>query len=234
MNAFDLLKADHQKVAELFDRLEAASGQAKLSVFQQINSELEVHTHIEEKIFYPAVEGPQETHALTLEAYEEHKVVKRLLAELSEATAADDQWQAKAKVLRENVEHHVEEEENELFDKAKDVLSDEEIETLGQRMEAEKARKLDLPTSAIRESNEKKGIVDRIKDMVGLGSEPAPRKRAPAKPVPRKTAPAKPQAKKQSTAKARKKTSGKKVVGKKKSAAKSAKRSKKAGRARQG
>ena len=76
-----------------------------------------------------------------MEAYEEHKLVKQLLAELSGARTANDERQAQAKVLRESVEHHVDEEENELFDKADDVLTDEEIEALGQRMEAEKARK---------------------------------------------------------------------------------------------
>ena len=131
MDAFELLKADHKKVAQLFDRLDSANGKAKLDVFRQIKSELELHTHIEEKFFYPALEKPEETHDLTLEAYEEHKVVKTLLAELSGAKTADDEWQAKAKVLRENVEHHVEEEENELFDKADDALSDEEIDDLG-------------------------------------------------------------------------------------------------------
>src|SRR6185295_4779384 len=135
MDAFELLKADHKKVAKLFDELEAATGKAKLGVFNQIKNELELHTHVEEKFLYPALEKPEETHDLTLEAYEEHNVVKTLLQELSSAKSADDEWQAKAKVLRENVEHHVEEEEGELFDKADKVLSDEEIEELGRRME---------------------------------------------------------------------------------------------------
>ena len=141
MDAFNLLKADHKKVAGLFDQLESASGANKLSVFKQIKTELELHTHIEEKIFYPALEDPEETHDLTLEAYEEHNVVKKLLQELGRARTANDEWEAKAKVLRENVEHHVEEEENELFEKAEKVLDEEEIEELGQQMEAEKLRK---------------------------------------------------------------------------------------------
>jgi hypothetical protein len=193
MDAFELLKADHKKVADLFDRLEAASGKAKFDVFQQINSELELHTHIEEKIFYPAIEKPEETHDLTLEAYEEHKVVKTLLAELAGAKTADDEWQAKAKVLQEKVEHHVEEEENELFDKADDVLSDEEIEALGNRMEAEKARKQGraAPTQPIakgakasKASGGEPGILSKIVDFVGLGGDTAnkrPAKKSPAK-----------------------------------------------------
>ena len=141
MDAFSLLKADHRKVEELFSQLESASGKQKLQVFEQIKSELELHTHIEEKIFYPALEEPEETHDLTLEAYEEHDVVKRLLKELGRAKTANDEWEAKAKVLQENVEHHVEEEENELFTKAESALGEEEIEALGEQMEAEKERK---------------------------------------------------------------------------------------------
>lgn len=190
MDAFELLKADHKKVAELFDLLETAGGKRKLDVFERIKSELEVHTHIEETIFYPALEKPEETHDLTLEAYEEHNVVKTLLAELSGAKSATDEWQAKAKVLRENVEHHVDEEENELFDKADDALSDEEIEALGERMAAEKARKLGqaVPKQSGAKNKAKKnaakpGIISKIVDFIGLGSGTAKKaaKKAPAK-----------------------------------------------------
>lgn len=146
MDAFELLKADHRKVAKLFDQLESGERNTKLDLFKQINRELDLHAHIEETILYPALEKPEETHELTLEAYEEHKVVKTLLAELAGATAATDEWQAKAKVLRENVEHHVEEEEGELFKKADDALADEQIEALGTRMEAEKALQQGRPS----------------------------------------------------------------------------------------
>lgn len=141
MDAFSLLKEDHRKVEQLFAQLESASGKQKLQVFQQIKTELDLHTHIEEKIFYPALEEPEETHDLALEAYEEHAVVKNLLKELGRAKTANDEWEAQAKVLQENVEHHVEEEENELFPKAESALGEEEIEALGEQMEAEKARK---------------------------------------------------------------------------------------------
>ena len=112
MDAFELLKADHRKVSKLFDQLESVNGNKKFDVFEQIKAELDLHAHIEETILYPALEKLEETHEITLEAYEEHKLVKTLLAELAQANSADDEWQAKAKVLRENVDHHVEEEEN--------------------------------------------------------------------------------------------------------------------------
>src|SRR5215208_6678049 len=101
MDAFELLKADHRKVEELFEELESASGKTKISVFNQIKTELELHTQLEEKIFYPALEKPSETHDLTLEAYEEHDVVKKLLRELSRAKTPNEEWEAKAKVLQE-------------------------------------------------------------------------------------------------------------------------------------
>lgn len=141
MDAFNLLKTDHRKVEELFSQLESASGQAKMRVFEQIKMELELHTHIEEKFFYPALEEPKQTHDLTLEAYEEHDVVKKLLQQMGRAKSVTDEWEAQAKVLQENVEHHVEEEENELFPKAQAALSEEDIEDLGEQMAAEKERK---------------------------------------------------------------------------------------------
>src|ERR1044071_8346002 len=141
MDAFSLLKADHRKVEELFEQFESARGQAKMRLFEQIKTELELHTHIEETVFYPALEKPKQTHELTMEAYEEHDVVKKLLQEMSRAKSPNEEWEAKAKVLQENVEHHVEEEENELFPKAQAALSEEDIETLGEQMEAEKERK---------------------------------------------------------------------------------------------
>jgi hemerythrin-like domain-containing protein len=159
MDAFQLLKEDHKKVEQLFSELESATGKAKLDVFKQIKTELELHTHIEEKIFYPALEEPEETHDLALEAYEEHAVVKTLLKELGRARTANDEWEAQAKVLQENVEHHVEEEENELFKKADSALSEEELEDLTERMIAEKSRKAGRPAvkaSARKSSGSKK------------------------------------------------------------------------------
>src|SRR5918995_1682522 len=140
MNAFQLLKNDHKIVSGLFDQIESSSGQAKAQLFTRLKSELDVHALVEEKIFYPALENKKESREITLEAYEEHKVVKDLLAELANGSSADEEWDAKLKVLRENVDHHVEEEEGELFEKANDVLSDEDLDRLGAEMEGEKAR----------------------------------------------------------------------------------------------
>ena len=185
MNAFQLLKNDHQIVSGLFDQIESASGKSKTQLFTRLKSELDVHAHVEEKIFYPALENKQESREITLEAYEEHKVVKDLLSELAAGRAADEEWDAKLKVLRENVDHHVEEEEGELFDKANDVLSDEDIVRLGNEMEAEKARKQGLTppsrqddgrakrigarSSGARKQAGSPGVLKRLANLVGLG-----------------------------------------------------------------
>ena len=179
MDPFKLLKADHRNVEELFSQLESASGKAKLTVFNQIKTELELHTHIEEKIFYPALEKPEETHDLTLEAYEEHNAVKRLLRELSRAKTPNDEWEAKAKVLQENVEHHVEEEENELFQKAESALSEEDLEDLGMRMQTEKGRKQGQATK--RSSGKKSRTANKSAAKTTAASRAAKRTRGSKK-----------------------------------------------------
>jgi hypothetical protein len=141
MDAFELLKKDHEKVSGIFEKLDATTERGvktREELFTQLKQELDVHTRIEEEIFYPVLKQAKETEDLTLEAYEEHNVVKQLLAELEELSKDDETWGAKLTVLKENVEHHVEEEEGELFDGAREVLSREQIEELGTQMEAAK------------------------------------------------------------------------------------------------
>jgi hemerythrin-like domain-containing protein len=142
MNAFTLLKNDHEKVAGLLEKLEGTTERAlktREELFTQLKSELDIHAEIEEKIFYPVLEKADETRDITLEAFEEHRLVKQLLGELEAGAKDDEQWTAKFTVLKENIEHHVEEEEGEMFKKARKVLSEEEIETLGTRMEKAKS-----------------------------------------------------------------------------------------------
>src|SRR5688572_13794798 len=185
MNAFQLLKNDHKIVSDFFDQIESASGKAKTQLFTRLKSELDVHALIEEKIFYPALENKKESREITLEAYEEHKVVKDLLAELANGSSANEEWDAKLKVLRENVDHHVEEEEGELFDKANDVLSDEDLDRIGEQMEAEKARQLGqtppraaqgsakrgaAKSAGSRKKADSPGVLSRLANFVGLGS----------------------------------------------------------------
>ncbi|HKC66115.1 MAG TPA: hemerythrin domain-containing protein [Pyrinomonadaceae bacterium] len=141
MDAFELLKKDHEKVSGIFEKLETTTERGvktREELFTQLKQELDIHAQIEEQIFYPALEEADETHDITLEAFEEHAIVKQLLSELEALSKDDETWGAKLKVLKENVEHHVEEEEGEMFSGARKVLSSEQIEALGSRMEAAK------------------------------------------------------------------------------------------------
>jgi iron-sulfur cluster repair protein YtfE (RIC family) len=141
MDAFELLKKDHEKVSGIFEKLEPTTERGvktREELFARLKQELEIHTKIEEQILYPVLKEAEDTHDITLEAYEEHNVVKTLLTELEALPKDDETWEAKLTVLKENVEHHVEEEEGEMFKKARKVLSSEQIEALGTRLEAAK------------------------------------------------------------------------------------------------
>ena len=134
MNAIELLETQHQEVKQLFKKCEKASGESKRQLFEQIADALAVHAAIEEKHFYPATKSAR-TEDLLQEAVEEHLSVKRIIADLLDMDPAETQFDAKITVLQEQVEHHVKEEEGELFPKVKKLLSKEELEDLGVVME---------------------------------------------------------------------------------------------------
>jgi len=141
MDAFTLLKNDHQKVAALFEQIEPTTERAvktREEAFGKLKEELDIHAHIEEKILYPVLKKEGETRDITFEGLEEHHVIKMLLAELEKMAVDSEEWTAKAKVLQENVEHHVEEEETKMFKLGREVLTKEQIEDLGAQLEAEK------------------------------------------------------------------------------------------------
>lgn len=143
MNVYDLLKEDHAKVSGIFEKLDATTERAlktREELFNKLNSELEVHSALEEQFFYPALKQAAETRDITLEALEEHSIVKALLEELASTPKDNEKWTAKLTVLKENVEHHVEEEEGEMFKKARSVLTDEQAGEIGARMEAAKRK----------------------------------------------------------------------------------------------
>ena len=151
MNAFQLLKEDHQKVSGIFQQLEPTTERAektRTELFAKLREELDVHARVEETIFYPAIKQEAETREIVLEGFEEHHVVKMLLKELEALPVDTEQWTAKLKVLQENVEHHVEEEEGEMFQKARQVLSEEQINELGARMEEAKKKLMEQTRSA--------------------------------------------------------------------------------------
>ncbi len=138
MNAIDLLEQQHREVEELFEELEGAGENAKKTrerLCRELADALAVHAEIEEKLFYP--ESKQEnTEEILRESLEEHLSMKRLLADILEGEPDDEQFDARIEVLKEQVEHHVEEEEKELFPKVRKALSREELEDLGTRMQS--------------------------------------------------------------------------------------------------
>ncbi len=143
MDPIALLKKDHREVKQLFEDYEKAGDSAyskKQSLFEEIQAGLKAHMAIEEEIFYPAVKKVRKAEVKdeVREADEEHHIVKILLAELSKMKPQEEQFDAKVTVLRENVEHHVEEEEGELLPDAKKHLSSEKLEALGDEMESRK------------------------------------------------------------------------------------------------
>ena len=139
MNALDILKQDHQKVKGLFQEMRKDSDRGRQKeLFDKIDTELEIHTHIEETVFYPAVDEHEEFKDIIAEALEEHQEAKSLLDELEELGADDHDFGSKLQQLMEAVEHHVEEEEGEMFPKIQEVFDEDELEELGRDLEMAK------------------------------------------------------------------------------------------------
>jgi hemerythrin-like domain-containing protein len=141
LDALTLLKNDHDAVKKLLTELESASENAvktRERLFAKIKTELTVHEIIEEEIFYPALQSHPKAKDIVLEGYEEHHVVDLLMGELSALAVDDETWAPKAKVMKENVEHHIEEEEGEMFKNARSVFDRSELDDLGARMQERK------------------------------------------------------------------------------------------------
>lgn len=135
MDVLEILKEDHERVDALFEQLRSASGSSDWrGPFEQIRMELELHTHIEETVFYPAFNRYDDIKPMIDEAYEEHAEVKSLLSEIDGIRG--EYPKDKIETLIESVEHHVEEEENELFPKIREVMKQPERERLGRHLQA--------------------------------------------------------------------------------------------------
>ncbi len=139
MNAITMLEEDHAKMRKLLEELESTTERGvktRTELFSTIKGELTIHEIIEEEIFYPELKAHPKAREIVLEAYEEHHVVDLVMKELEDTPVEDESWGAKAKVMKENVEHHMEEEEGEMFKQARSVFDRDELEDLGERMEA--------------------------------------------------------------------------------------------------
>ena len=151
MDAITMLKTDHDKVKQLLTELETTTERGvktRQELFATIKGELTVHEVIEEEIFYPALKSHPKAQDIVLEAYEEHHVVDVLMGELESLDVSDETWGAKALVMKENIEHHIEEEEGEMFKTARSVFDRSELDELGRRMEERRRsakRELNIP-----------------------------------------------------------------------------------------
>ncbi len=138
INAIDFLKEQHREVEKLFREFDEASDRAfkrRQRIFEEISHKLSCHARIEEKIFYP--EGKPVDKDFTLESYEEHDVMKSLLRKISHTEPSDESFKAKMTVLKEVVEHHVKEEENEFFPRMTKELGEDRLLALGSEMKKE-------------------------------------------------------------------------------------------------
>jgi hemerythrin superfamily protein len=141
MNAIELLKQDHVKVKKLMEEIDSTTERGvktREELFGRFKREMTVHERIEEEVFYPRLTEQAKTKDIALEGYEEHHVVDLVMAELADVAYDDEHWAAKFTVMKENVEHHIEEEEGEMFKLARQALESDELEELGERMESMK------------------------------------------------------------------------------------------------
>ncbi|WP_026285434.1 hemerythrin domain-containing protein [Thiomonas sp. FB-6] len=139
---FALLVKDHEMVKGIIEDLLETSPSAKktrLELLKTLKKELLDHENLEERVVYPPLESRKATRDLTLEAYQEHHVVDQLLEELESLDFKDEAWKAKLTVLQENLLHHVQEEEKELFPKAEKALSKDQLKTMEQQIAQAKA-----------------------------------------------------------------------------------------------
>ncbi|TCZ79063.1 hemerythrin domain-containing protein [Lysobacter sp. N42] len=164
MNAIELLKADHEKVRGLFEQLTDTTSRAvktRTELLEKIRLELDVHTTIEEEIFYPAFREAAENSEdkeMIFEALEEHRAAGELvMPDLLETEVASDQFGGRAKVLMDLVEHHAEEEEKEMFKRARELLDREQLVELGERMAARKEELMAAGPAMIEAMKRQKG-----------------------------------------------------------------------------
>lgn len=141
MDVLTFLKQEHDDVKEVFAKVEKAKGKQAQSLFEQLRNMLSLHETMEETFFYPRLKQDKRAKDLILESYEEHHVLDVLLGEISQLGPSDEQWAAKIKVLQENTEHHIEEEEGELFPKVRKIWDADIRNDVGQLMQQMKGER---------------------------------------------------------------------------------------------
>jgi hypothetical protein len=137
MDAITLLEMDHRQLEGLLKRGEETTGRAvkeRKEVLETIAQELTIHETIEERLLYPALKKFPEARNIVLEGFQEHHVADLIMKELYDTAVSTEEWGAKFKVFKENIEHHIKEEEGPMFRTARGVMTREELVALGRRM----------------------------------------------------------------------------------------------------
>ncbi len=142
MDCLELLHDEHQEVKKLFRELEKAEGQQAGRLWNEIRTKLTLHEELEETHFYPQLKQDERAKEIILEAYQEHHVMDLLIEEISALKPDDEQFQPKVTVLQENTEHHIEEEEGELFPKVRKIWEPAKRREVGTKMEEMKKQRM--------------------------------------------------------------------------------------------
>jgi hemerythrin superfamily protein len=140
MDVLRLLEDEHDEAKAVFKKIEKAEGAAAGRLWAQLQSMLTLHEEMEETLFYPELKKEKQTHDIILEGYQEHHVMDVLIEEISALDPTDETWHPKVKVLQENTEHHIEEEEGELFPKVRKIWDTAKREQVGRQMQEMKDR----------------------------------------------------------------------------------------------
>jgi iron-sulfur cluster repair protein YtfE (RIC family) len=137
VDALKLLEQDHRLVKQILadgEKTTERGEKTRTELLARLKRELTIHEQIEEEVLYPALKANPKSRDIALEAYEEHHVVDEILGELEMTPPSDETWGAKFKVAKENLEHHIEEEEGEMWKAARQAFSADELEEMGARM----------------------------------------------------------------------------------------------------
>jgi len=148
MTAIDLLMNDHKEAMGMIEQLEnsdmeqletaakdTTAVRSKEDLFNKLKNALTLHTQLEERVFYPALESFDETHDLVQESYQEHQDVDDLLNEMAGLSPTDEEWMDMLTELKDSLEHHVDEEEHEMFPKAEKLLGQNKLQDMGRQMQ---------------------------------------------------------------------------------------------------
>ncbi|MEP7360770.1 MAG: hemerythrin domain-containing protein [Chloroflexota bacterium] len=137
MNALTLLKEDHALIKKLLAEGEQTTERGektRTELFERLKEILTTHERMEEEVLYPALKAHPKARDLALEGYQEHHVVDLIFEELAATPVTDEKWGAKFKVAKENIEHHIEEEESDMFEATRRAFESDQLEKMGERM----------------------------------------------------------------------------------------------------